>query len=306
MDTSIVERTLKKMERSQAQKAQIVEYFQKHKPYLLWSVWKEGRIKECCNVLRFRQQVTGETRLVKAQFCKYDKFCLACATRRSIKMIQRFEAGIIEHNLANKNWYHITLTIRHNKNQSLKNVMSKLRTSKEILAQRFRNSKRTTHKTKSFMHNFQGMISSIEVTYGKNWRHPHIHMLVCGDIEVPTEYSKAFGTTSNRQLSKERYKITKDSYSVGIRKIDVNKGNYSRRGIGEVFKYAVKFSKLSIPQLAELIEFQKTIKHRFFATYGIFRGRHIEQKDFHGNKPEDMLCRFSETKQSYSTYYVWK
>ena len=29
------------------------------------------------------------------------------------------------------------------------------------------------------MHNFDGMVSSIEITYGKSGRHPHIHMFVC-------------------------------------------------------------------------------------------------------------------------------
>lgn len=245
---------------------------EKHKPYLLWSVWKEWRIKECCNLLRFRQSITWETKLIKAQFCKYDKFCLACATRRSIKMLQRFEQWIITNNLQNKNWYHITLTIKHNNKQTLAELVDKLWTAKSKLAQRIRNSKRQAHRWKSFMHNFQWMVCSIEVTHGKNGRHPHIHMLVCGDNDVSIEYAPKLGTTSNRELQKERYTITKDSYSVGIRKIDVNKDNYSRKWIGEVFKYAVKFSKLSTPQLVELIELQNNKKHRFFATYWIFRG----------------------------------
>jgi len=58
-----------------------------------------------------------------------------------------------------------------------------------------------------------------------------------------------------------------------MRKIDVNKNHFSRRGIGEVFKYAVKFSKLDIPQLAEVIDIQYANRYRFFATYGLFRLR---------------------------------
>jgi plasmid rolling circle replication initiator protein Rep len=153
--------------------------------------------------------------------------------------------------------------------------MDKLQKAKQKLAQRFRNSKRETHKSKSFMHNFEGMVSSIEITYGKSGWHPHIHMLVCGEKDIETEYSTVLWTPSNRMLQRERYNLTWDSYSVGIRKIDVNKDSFSRRWIGEVFKYAVKFSKLDIPQLAEVIELQYKNRYRFFATYGILRARKL-------------------------------
>jgi hypothetical protein len=45
--------------------------------------------------------------------------------------------------------------------------MDKLWKAKEKLAQRFRNSKRAKHKTKSFMNNFDGIVSSVEVTYNQ-------------------------------------------------------------------------------------------------------------------------------------------
>jgi len=276
----IIKRTIDKMERSQKKKKEITSYLEEHKPHLLGSIWKKGRIKECCNVLIFRDYLNGQKALYKSNFCKYDKFCLACATRRSIKMIQKFEAWIIQYWLDTKNWYHITLTVRHNNTQSLDFLMDKLWKAKEKLAQRFKNSKRETHKSKSFMYSFDGMVSSVEITYShKSGRHPHIHMLVCTDKKIPTEYSQKMGTESNRDLQKEWYKITKDSYQVAIRKVDVNKDNYSRKGIGEVFKYAVKFSKLDIPQLSEVMEIQQVKKYRFFATYGIFRGWKIEKTE---------------------------
>jgi plasmid rolling circle replication initiator protein Rep len=162
--------------------------------------------------------------------------------------------------------------------------MNKLWTAKEKLAQKFRNSKRDTHKSKSFMYNFDGIVSSVEVTYNaKSGRHPHIHMLVCTDREIPTEYSEVLGTQSNRELQKEWHSVTKDSFSVAMRKVEVNKDNYSRKGIGEVFKYAVKFSNLDIPHLSEVIEIQQIKKYRFFSTYGIFRGWKIDRPGIMGN-----------------------
>gem|GEM_PF-1322898 len=206
--TTLQERTLDKMIKSQEKKKIITDYLKEHKPHLLGSIRKEGRIKDCCNILRFKDDISGEKKLYKANFCKYDKFCLACSTRRSIKMIQRFEKHIIKNKLDAKHWYHITLTIKHNKNQSLQELMEKLQDARQKLAQKFRNSKRKTHKKKSFMNNFDGMASSIEVTYGKSGWHPHIHMLVCGDKNIEVEYSKALGTLSHRLLQRERYDLT--------------------------------------------------------------------------------------------------
>ena len=220
LSEDIIQRTIDKMVRSQEKKKEITEYLEVNKPHLLGSIRKRGRIKDCCNVLIFRDYLNGEQKLYKSNFCKYDKFCLACATRRSIKMIQKFEAWIIQHWLDTKQRYHITLTVRHNNGQTLDFLMNKLWTAKEKLAQKFRNSKRDTHKSKSFMYNFDGIVSSVEVTHNpKSGRHPHIHMLVCTDKEISIEYSQKLGAYSNRELQKEWYKITKDSYSVGIRKV---------------------------------------------------------------------------------------
>jgi len=243
-----------------------------HTPHLLWSMYRSERIKDCCNVLKFEDYAEWKTRLRKANFCKYDKFCLACATRRSIIKIQEFINWIDKHSLHEKYWYHIVLTVKHNKSQWLSELIDKLFLARKKMSQRIRNSKRTTHKDKSFFHKFDWMISSVEVTYSeKSWRHPHMHMLVCSDTPVNVEWSNFFKTKSNRNLQKERYDITGDSYSVAMRAIDVNKNHYDRTGIAEVFKYAVKFSTLKVPQLVHLIEVQKINQYRFYSTYWCFR-----------------------------------
>ena len=65
------------------------------------------------------------------------------------------------------------------------------------------------------------------------------------------------------------------SYIHNIRKIEVKKDHFSRSGIGEVFKYAIKFSDLTMEQLAEVMSVQAKKQYRFFATYGMFRGWEI-------------------------------
>jgi hypothetical protein len=59
----------------------------------------------------------------------------------------------------------------------------------------------------------------------------------------------------------------------------VSQDYFSLDGIGEVFKYAVKFSSLAVDQLAEIVELQQKKKYRFYDTYGMFRKiGTIEQK----------------------------
>lgn len=272
----LITRTVEKFRRSQEKKRELIQYLVRNKPNLIKSVWKRKRIKDCWSVLLFEQLANGEHKLKSGSFCKYDKFCLACSTRRAIKMIQRFENFIQEKDLTSKNWYYIVLTIKHSYNDKLPDLLSKLTTAKDKLARNYRNGKRKTHKAKSFFTQFDGMVSSIEVTKNKNGRHPHINLLVCSDNEVQIDHNKyrsvgGKDSNTNEQIIKEWKKITGDSYIHNIRKIEVSKDYFSLKWIGEVFKYSIKFSSLAVDQLAEIVELQQKKKYRFYDTYGLFR-----------------------------------
>lgn len=277
---SLLQKTIWKMVRSQKKKQEVITYMEKHSPHLLWNEYRSGKIRECCNILRFLNYWSGNVKLYTANFCKYDKLCLACATRRAIKKIQHFEQWIVQYWLEKKYWYHITLTIRHSKKDSLEQLMDRLISLRKKLSQYIRNSKRKEQKKESFFSQFEGMVASVEVTYWKHWWHPHLHVLVCWDISVHTEYSSFLKTESNKELQKEWYSLTNDSYSVAIRKINVSKHHFDRQWIAEVFKYAVKFTTLEVPQLVELIALQKKKQYRFYATFGSFRGRKVEPKKY--------------------------
>ena len=152
---------------------------------------------------------------------------------RAIKMIQRFEKHIVDNGLDAKYWYHITLTIKHNKSQTLQELMNKLQQARQKLCTKIQKFKRKEHKDKSFMHNFDGMDVIYRNYLRKSGRHPHIHMLVCGK----KYWSRVFQSSwhfIHRLLQKEWYKLTWDSYSVGMRKIDVNKNHFSRRDMGGI------------------------------------------------------------------------
>lgn len=252
---------------------------EKHAPHLLWTEYRAKKIKECCNVLRFVDYWAWRKKLYTWNFCKYDKLCLACATRRAIRKIQHFEKWIVQYWLDKKHWYHITLTIRHKKSDSIEHLMDRMINLRKRLSQSIRNSKRPQQKKQSFFSQFEWMVASVEVTYWKNWRHPHLHVLVCSSNEIPTEYSSFLNTQSNRELQKERHSLTWDSYSVAMRKIEVDKHHFDRQGIAEVFKYAVKFTTLEVPQLVELIGIQKKKQYRFYATYWSFRWWNVDIKE---------------------------
>jgi len=271
--TDLTERTLNKMYKSQQHKKKVIEYFQKEHPQLLGDWIKQWKIKDCWNVLKFRKYLNWEKQLYSANACRYDKICIACATRRSILQIQKFEKGIVENWLENMFWYHIIPTIKHNKNQTLKEVMDNLMKAKKRLANDYKNSKRNTQKSKSFFSQFKGMVISTEVSHWKNWYHPHLHILACSEIPLDTEWSNFMKTTSNRELQKERYKYTDWlGLNIWMKSIGVQKNHFNRKGLWEVFKYVVKNAQLELPQLAELLTLQEEEWCKFITTYGICRG----------------------------------
>lgn len=271
----LVKRTLTKLHKSQKMKKELFEYLEKYKPHLLQHSMKANRIKECCNMVAFRESLEDWRReLLSANFCKYDRICVACATKRAIKMIKRFERWMKENDLYKKKWYYIVLTIKHSKDDTLPYLLKKLVKWKEKLARNFRNSKRANQKSKSFFNNFDWMVTSIEVSHKwKYWRHPHLNILACSDYDIPIDVWKYRRWTTNEQLKAERHKITGDSYIHNIREINVTSDHFTLSWIWEVFKYAIKFSDLTIPQLAEVMDIQHKMKYRFFSTYGIFRWR---------------------------------
>lgn len=90
----IIARTIAKFEKSEQHKQKVWTYIQEHKPQLFKSTNKSAKIRTCGNILQFQKQNNGEAKLYSGSFCKYDRICIACATRRAIIQIQRFEKGI--------------------------------------------------------------------------------------------------------------------------------------------------------------------------------------------------------------------
>jgi hypothetical protein len=218
--------------------------------------FRKQSISECCNHISFRRYLeTWNIQLQSANFCKYDRICIACATKRAMRMIKKFSQWIKEYNLYEKKWYYIVLTISHNKSDTLESLMYRLMFYKERLARAYRNSERWSQKSKSFFSLFDWMVISIEVSHKwSNWRHPHINILACSSEEINVEQWKYVRGSTNAQLLEEWKEITdQTSYIHNIRKIEVSKDHFSRSWIWEVFKYVIKFSDLDLGELAEVM-----------------------------------------------------
>lgn len=303
----LVRRTLYKLQKSQQLKKKLFAYLEEHNSKLLKHSSKANRIKDCCNVVAFRENLeTWKRELLNANFCKYDRICIACATKRAIRMIKRFEQGIKENNLYSKKRYYIVLTIKHTKEDSLSDLLEKLMKGKDKLARNFRNSKRENHKNKSFFHYFDWMVISIEVSHkGEYWRHPHINILACTDYDIPIETGKYRRWTTNEHLKQERMGITWDSYIHNIRKINVVSDYFTTSWIGEVFKYAIKFSDLEVPQLAEIMNIQNKKWYRFFSTYGIFRGRKVDDNKEKWWLRKEGIFLYNDGDETYTLLNRW-
>ena len=278
MQKKVYYSTIEKFTKSQQLKSKIIPYLESNYPWVLKNPNRKQRIRECCNMVAFRRYLeTGDIQLVSSNFCKYDRICIACATKRAMRMIKKFKDGVQKHELYEKKRYYIVLTIRHKQWDTLTELMDRLMLYKDKLARSYRNSKRESHKSKSFFSQFDGMVVSIEISHrGTSWRHPHINILACSDNDIHIEVWKHIRWDINEELQAEWLEITNGtSFIHNIRKINVQKNHFTRSGIWEVFKYAIKFSDLSVEQLWEIMVAQHKHQYRFFATYGIFRGWEI-------------------------------
>lgn len=296
--------TIAKFTKSQELKAKIIPYLLEHYPQVLRNPNRKQRMRECCNMVAFRRYLdTGNVQLVSSNFCKYDRICIACATKRAMRMIKKFSQGIEKNNLYDKKRYYIVLTISHKEWDKLSDLMDRLMLYKEKLARAYRNSKRRAHKSKSFFSQFDGMVMSIEIAHKwKNGWHPHINILACSDNDIVTE-SKFVRWNTNQQLLDEWKDITNGtSYIHNIRPIEVKKDHFSRSGIGEVFKYAIKFSDLSMEQLAEVMANQHKHKYRFFATYGTFRGWELWESNKYSWDWSEWVFLWDEKWQAYNIF----
>lgn len=217
----------------------------------------------CCGTyLHFREYFTvGKVRLHDAQFCKQHLICPLCAIRRGAKSLaaylSRWEVIRAEH--PDLKPYLLTLTVKNG--DDLQERQAHLTKSLRRLMDRrryFNAGIRGAPYTE--LCKAQGAVYTLELTNKGNGWHPHCHMIVL-----------AASKPSQEAISSEWLKITGDSMIVDCRPIVGDPAE----GFMEVFKYAVKFSDLS---LEDNWEAAKVLKgKRLLNSFGLFRGVQIPE-----------------------------
>lgn len=222
-------------------------------------------LASCGNYLHFREYFTvGKVRLHNAQFCKQHLVCPLCAIRRGAKALGAYLARwqVLQEQHPELRPYLVTLTVKNG--DDLEERQSHLTKSLRNLLARRRNFNAGVPRAPwSELCKAQGAVYTLELTNKGNGWHPHCHMIAL-----------AASAPSQSDLSAEWHRITGDSMVVDVRPIT---GDPSE-GFMEVFKYAVKFSDLT---LADNWHAAQTLKgKRLLASFGLFRGVQI---------PESML-----------------
>lgn len=223
-------------------------------------------LASCGNYLHFREYFTvGKVRLHNATFCKQHLICPLCAIRRGAKALGAYLARweVIRAERPDLKPYLLTLTVKNG----------------DDLEERHTHLTKSLRKLLDHRRNFNagvrgapwtelckaegGVYTHEQTNKGKGW-HPHTHMIIL-----------CASAPSQSALSAEWHKITGDSMIVDCRPITGGEsGDYSE-GFMEVFKYAVKFSDLSLEDNWHAAQVLKG--KRLLNSFGLFRGVEVPE-----------------------------
>lgn len=218
-----------------------------------------SQVAGCGSWLHLREwELSGESRLRNANFCKRFLICPSCAARRAGKLVSAYAAKVevVQDMRPDLIPVMITLTLKNGEN--LLERIAHLKASWGRMQAEARKGKSTSSRNKPIEWNkVEGSIRAIEVTRNHKageW-HPHIHVFA-----LVTEYIDVF------HLSAEWERATGDSMIVDVRKC---KGG-TVAGLIEVLKYVSKPSELAPDLLYHLWETAKG--SRFTDPQGCLRG----------------------------------
>ena len=229
-------------------------------------------LASCGNYLHFREYFTvGKVRLHNATFCKQHLVCPLCAIRRGAKALGAYLTRwqVIQQERPDLRPYLLTLTVKNG--PDLEERQTHLTKSLRKLLDRRRNFNSGVPRAPwTELCKAEGAVYTLELTNKGNGWHPHCHMIALASSQP-----------SQSDLSAEWHKITGDSMIVDCRPIT---GDPSE-GFMEVFKYAVKFSDLTLEDNWHAARILKG--KRLLNSLGLFRG--VEIPDSLLDEPLDEL-----------------
>lgn len=229
----------------------------------------EANVLNCASYLVFNNYYTiDEVKLSKAQTCKKHMLCPFCARRRAAKMVEKNVEKFDQVLEQNKKLIPAMLTVTVKNGDILEERYQHIKDSFRKLQKQRRD---YIGKGRGFSEfcKIEGAVFSYEITHSedKKW-HPHIHAVVLLNDYIDV-----------KKFSKEWEKITGDSYIVDIRKISKKSMSSESTAIAdamlEVFKYALKFSDLTLERQFEAYE---TLKgQRMLGAFGLLHGVKIPE-----------------------------
>ena len=181
----------------------------------------------------------GETRLVNANFCKKHLVCMACAARRSVRLVEAYASKVATVTAAQPQLVPamVTLTIKNGLDLGERIQHCKKAWSAMLAAKR-KGASVSSRNAPVEWNKVAGSIRAIEITKNRKTQewHPHMHCFVLLEnyIDQPA-------------LSREWQSCTGDSKIVGVTKCrNKQTGEVdAMAGLFEVVKYAVKFSDMT-------------------------------------------------------------
>lgn len=257
-DASVLPSRLDRYAKAHQRTVQMVDYAN-----LNGEVKLADRLAGCGNYLLFRDYYTvGKVRLHAAQFCCKHLLCPLCAVRRASKMVKAYmdRLQVLKGVRGPFNASLVTLTVKDGEDLSercghLFRSVQKLHKARSGKGQK-------SEASKAF-----AAVWSYEFKRGSGsglW-HPHMHAVWLHDAPL-----------DSRVLSQQWHDITGDSFIVDITPFYDQENVVT--GFLEVFKYAMKFSDMSLEDNWE--GFEVLGGKRLIASFGAFRGLRV---------PEDLL-----------------
>ena len=224
----------------------------------------EANVLNCANYLVFNNYYTiEEVKLAKLQSCKKHNLCGFCARRRASRMVEKNTERFTQVMEENPHLIAAMLTLTVKNGSDLGERHEHARSGFKKLQKRRRD---WLDKGRGFNEfcKIQGAAYSHEITYSPDteW-HPHIHAVVLLDEYIDI-----------KKFSEEWKEITGDSFIVDIRKLTKKSQDTKSNGIVdammEVFKYALKFSDLTLERQFEAYE--TLIGKRLLGSFGLLHG----------------------------------
>jgi hypothetical protein len=230
------------------------------------------RLRDCGLFITLHNYyVLGQIHVAKARFCKSHIICPLCAYLRASRATKAYweKYQVIKSESPGLQPYLLTYTVKNGPDflerfNHLRDSLKKLSDSRRQTVCRGSGGSQLAY--------FSGGVYSIEFTKSAHGWHPHIHYLVLGNPDNLPDFpigSNSGDLKKQSLLSQEWARCSGDSFICDLRPIT------GIDGFCEVFKYALKYSSLEVPDTFHA--WFNLRGNRLMGSFGCFRGVEVPE-----------------------------